>query len=426
MDARRALWVAGVGFGLVATAARTRRAVLRESAPHLALAWQRDAARVLVEPTRFLNEGETSVIVMPDLPAGDCTTVALLGARGLGFHVRVTTADERETRIASQAGAVAIERCGVAPPKALLVTSDSGRGALEVTVARSARPLAPLRSVLPERAGGAWLPGPEPGPAPLLPPPDRRADTAEARARTDGASIEPRSVLAAAADGSGGTDATFGAGCHTLRLFAVDPRGGRPSLHGRLDLDAEALGQNDDRLLARDRSDAPDADLSMCVGEPTPTRVLFVGSPPGAPVLVAHFVWPLPTHLPGVWGNDVGARMARVLWARHVLSLPREPFLLTQGAAGATPVPVPLEPGACYLGVVAVTQGTARALGLRVRVGSRDAYDDRGVDGVGAAVAFCAGGADEATAVIEAHGAPQLAWGLALYRVQNGSWEGVP
>jgi hypothetical protein len=419
--ARAVAWAAGVG-GLAV--ARPAVAELRESIGRVAEVWQGAGATVLVERTRFLNESQTEAVVLPDQPGGECTTVALLGARGLGFHARVAEVGEGDTgaRIASQSGALSIERCGGAPPRRILVTSDSGRGALEVAVARSAAPLAPLRVVLPERSGGAWAPGPEPGPLPALPLPERRADVAESRARRDGAAVGERRTLRAGVDGSGAGEATLDPGCHTLRLFPVDLRGPHPAGKGKLDLDAEARGRADDRLLARDRSDAPDAELSVCVGETTQTDLLFAGSPPGSPVLVAHFVWPLPEHLPSIWGGEVRARMGRVLLARHVASLPREAFFVTQGGSGTTPVPFGIEPGACYLAIVSLVQGTARAIGLRVRVAAREASDDRGIEGSGAAVAFCASASDRASATVEAHGAPVLGWALAVYRVEDGAW----
>jgi hypothetical protein len=115
--------------------------------------------------------------------------------------------------------------------------------------------------------------------------------------------------------------------------------------------------------------------------------------------------------------------MAHVLSERRVVSLPAAPVQLAQGGSGVTPVPLALEPGGCYVAVVALAQGTARSLGLRVAVAARDYVDDRGVDEAGAAVAFCAGDRTTAQAEIEAHGTPLLAWGLALYRLNTGVWE---
>jgi hypothetical protein len=139
---------------------------------------------------------------------------------------------------------------------------------------------------------------------------------------------------------------------------------------------------------------------------------------------MAHYVRALPAHLPTLWGSEVRGRMAQVLLGRHVVSLQRDPFFLTQGGSGTTPVALPVEPGACYLAIVSAAQGTARALGLRVRVAAREAFDDRGVEGAGAAVAFCARSEDRATAVVEAHGAPLLGWAFAAYRVEDRAWEG--
>jgi hypothetical protein len=71
---------------------------------------------------------------------------------------------------------------------------------------------------------------------------------------------------------------------------------------------------------------------------------------------------------------------------------------------------------------VAVVQGATRSVGLRVHVGVRDSFDDRGIDENGAVVAFCAGDRPDALAVVEARGTPLLGWGMALYRV-GSAWE---
>jgi hypothetical protein len=207
----------------------------------------------------------------------------------------------------------------------------------------------------------------------------------------------------------------------------MDPGSSHPARRGKLDLDAEMRDSADDRLLARDRTDAPDAQLSVCVGEITRVGIVFVGSPPAAPVLISHVAWSLPEHLPSLWGNESRARMAQALRSRNVASLPTEPIQLTQGGSGITPVPFPIEPGGCYVAVVSVVQGVARAMGLRVRVAAREAGDDRGPDDNDEAmVAFCAGDRTHALAQVEAHGTPLLGWGLALYRVAGGVWELPP
>jgi hypothetical protein len=426
LGARIAFAVAALA--VVSASALPAGAQLHPAIDRLAEAWRGVGASVYVDKPRFLNDDETIVVSLPDLPRGDCTTVVLLGARGLGFHARpADPSDEPNARIPSEAGALSIERCGVPLPHRLLVTSDSGRGALETIVARSSKPLQPMRDVLPERTGTAQGAAPDPGLLPPLPPPEKRAEIAEARARRDGALVAPRAMWTAGPDGTGSAEDALDPGCHMLQLFAVDPRAADPSDRGRkLDLDAEMRDASGDRLLARDRTDAPDARLDLCVGEVTPIEVVFAGSPPTAPVLVAHVAWPLPDRLPAVWGSEARARMAHVLLSRHVRSLLREPVLLVQGGSGTTPVPLSIEPGACYLALVSVVQGATRAVGLRVHVGVHDAFDDRGVDENGAAVAFCAGERINALAVVEARGTPLLGWGFALYRIAASSWEAAP
>jgi hypothetical protein len=406
------------------------KADLHEAVERIAEAWRGVGAAVNVDKTRFLidenDDQHPIVVLLPDLPDGECTTVVLLGARGLGFHVRYAAGDDQAgKRLPSMAGAVSIERCGETAPHRLVVASDSGRGAVEIVVARSAKPLPPLQVVLPERSGGPLIPASEPGALPVLAPPEKRADLSEVRAKRDGAVIATRSTWQAGLDGTGGGEQTLDPGCHTLQLFALDPHPPQAGRRGKLDLDAEMRGEADDRLLARDRSDAPDAQLAACVGESTRVGVVFAGSPPSAPVLVAHYAWTLPGHLPLLWGGEAIGRMAHVLLARHLVSLPREPVLLAQGGSGLTPIPLPIEPGGCYLGMAAVVKETSRGIGLRIHVGSNDAFDDRGIDGDGAVVAFCAGDRDRALAEVEARGTPLLGWGFALYRLQSGVWEGA-
>ena len=405
-------------------------AELHESVERVADAWRAVGASVVVDKTRFLTDDSDDdrpvFIGLPSLPEGECTTLVLLGARGLGFHVRLPGTggdDGAAQRVLSVAGALSIERCGEDFPTRFIVASDSGRGAIETVVARSSKPLPSVRTVLPERSAGPPMPMLEPGSLPALSAPEKRAEVAEIRAKRDGASIATRETWVAGTDGNGAGEEILDPGCHTLELFAPDPRASHPGRRTKLDLDAEMRDETGDRVLARDRSDAPDAQLSACVGEPTRVGVVFAGSPPAAHVLVAHFAWPLPEHLPTLWGPDARARMAHVLLERHLSSLPREPVVLAQGGSGDTPVPLVVEPGACYLGIVARVKEAARALGLRVHLGSEDAFDDRGVDGDGAVVGFCAERATMVVATVEARGAPMLGWGFALYRLRSGVWE---
>ena len=434
----------GSCVAVVLTTTNPANADLHEAVQRLAEAWRAVGASVVVDKSRFLaddrDERHPISIVLPNLPEGECTTVVILGARGLGFRARPLPAksdlsnartDERgedSSSIASVAGAVAVERCGrqESPPRRLIVSTGSGRGAIETVVARSAEPLPPLHKVLPDRAGVPPSLPSELDTTPPIPSAERRAEIAEARARRDGAIATARAIWRAGADGTGGAQATLGAGCHALRLFAPNPAALPETRRAKMDLDAEMRSAEDDRLLARDRADAPDAELTACVGEPTQANVVFAGSPPGASVLVVHFGWPLPEHLPSVWGDEPRGRMARVLMNRHVVSLPREPVLLAQGGSGVTPVPLTVEPNGCYLAIATPIGDSTHAIGLRIAVGAQEPFDDRGVAEDGAAVAFCGGGGMHALAEVEARGIALLGWGLALYRLQSAVSEVPP
>ncbi|MCL2447473.1 MAG: hypothetical protein FWD17_00845, partial [Polyangiaceae bacterium] len=198
-------FLGGLAWLLATALPRAARGEVRDAAERLAKAWRERGASVVVEEPRFLNDDQTMAVILPELPDGVCTTVVLLGARGLGFHV--SAGDGRNDAIGhvpSEAGVLSIERCHDPVGRRLLVTSESGRGSLEVIVARSETPLPAVQLVLPERSGGGLGPMPDPGLLAPLPPPEKRADLVELRARRDGATAEPRSTWQAAADGSGG------------------------------------------------------------------------------------------------------------------------------------------------------------------------------------------------------------------------------
>jgi len=427
---KRAVAVAAFALAAAPAPARAEGETLRQAADRVADEWARGGALVLRSPTRFLFEGESFTLRVSGgaTPPQACTTVALLGARGVSFHAKVAgtdddpLSDDASTRAASIAGVLEMSACGAGASalERLRVTFDAGRGPVESVVAESSRPLAPLRAVLPERTGGPLPPPPDAGPAPPLPPPGKRADFAEARARGDGAEVGERRTWTAAGDGSGAVKVMLEAGCHRLELFAPDARGVRGSRRRRLDVDAEIRNEQD-FLIARDRTDNADARLEACVGEETASTVIYAGAPSGAAVTVIHGFWPIPRHLPRLWGALARGRMARALLARHADAPPEDAVALFGGGAGMNPLPVPIEPGACYLAVAAVTEGHSRGLGLRVVVGARDARAERTTDDDAGAVAFCA--RDQTTARFEVEAHPvRVAWGLALFRVEGNVW----
>jgi|HubBroStandDraft_1064217.scaffolds.fasta_scaffold09550_7 hypothetical protein len=399
-------------------------AQLRDEAERVADSWRASGANALLLKTRFLNE-ERADVALPELPQAACTTLAFLGARGLSFRVALVDADNdgSRARISSEAGALSTERCGQPSWLRAVVVLESGRGALEVVVGRSAAPLPALRSILPERMEGYLGPQPEPGRLAPLPSPERRAAAEEVRARRDGAEVDRRLTWIAGTEGGGTAQVILEAGCHALVLFAPESTSSQPRVTDGLDLDAEMRDVTDDHLMARDQTDAPDARVAACVGETTRVSINFVGGTPGARVLVTHEFRRLPERVPTVWGSAVRARMAQTLLARHVVSLPNAASALAEGGLGSAALPLSVEPGACYLAVGTLAEQANGGIGLSVRVAGRESVDARTSDGVGSAVAFCAGTNRRALAYVDARGAQPFGWAFAVFRLQSGIWD---
>lgn len=419
LAARLLLWTLA---GLTLALGRTARADVRAEANRVESEWKRAGAVVARGEARFLAEDETISIRLARSSEA-CVTVALVGARGMSFHARVLDPGSDDSdhgpRVPSVAGVLQVSRCGGESLHQITVTSDAGRGAVETLVAHSSAPLATIGSILPERTGGTLPPPPEPGGLPPLPPPDKRAEVAEARALREGARLAARETWAAASDGAGEGHVQLDAGCHRVELFAVDPRSAHASRNFRLDLDAELRAEESAALLARDRTDAPDARLEVCVGEAVSAAVLFAGSPPGGTVIVTHLTWAIPGKLPQTWGKETRAHMAAAMLAHHLPAPPSEAVALAQGPSGLTPVPVAVEPGSCYLAVAALEHGHSRGLGLRAVVGAKSTYDDRGTNDNSGLVSFCAGDRDHALVEVEARGVG-VAWALTVFRLEGG------
>jgi len=412
-------------------AATPARAELRELAQRVADSYRAAGGRVTILPTRFLYEDETLVLQVPPNASGKCMTMAIVGARGLSFHVGESDdeIDRRhdegnpapENHTYSVAGALEIDNCEGHVTN-VRVRSDAGRGAIEVVVAYGPSLMPSLRTVLPERVGGAQPPTVDPGPVPAMPPPEKRAEAAEASARRDGATVLPRASATASTDGSGVVHVRLDRGCHRVELFSPEIWNGRRKT--RLDLDAELHDETGDVLLARDRGEAADARLDVCVGDAKDTLLGFGGAIPGAPITVVRATWPLPSSLPSVWGPDANRRLAGALRARHVTP-PRPAIALYEGVVGSTSIVAPVAPAACYVAVAAAVRGVPRGIVLRASVGATEHSDERGTSDGAALASFCTGDIERVRLTVEARGTA-LAWGLALFHVTSGGWDREP
>jgi hypothetical protein len=403
----------------------------RDVASRVGEQWKRAGGKTAQLSPRFVFDDETVLVPIPAAQEdAQCTHIAFVAARGLSFHARLSdvsfdplTPPEPGGRGSSLAGVLELHRCGGERNiRHVVLTSDAGRGAIEVIVSRSSSPLPALSSIIPERTGGALPPVPEAGSLPPLPVPEKRAESAEARAKREGATVQRRETLRAGEEGSGDEEMELQAGCHRVELFARDPRTERSGRRFRLDVDAELRDPSEDRVLARDRTEAPDARLEACVGQTSRVNLAYVGAPPGGEVLVTLASWPLPARLPPMWGPVARSKMARAMFSRHVAVPADDPIFLGQGSSGTTPFPLPVEVGGCYVAVVGVTRGHARSLQLRVLVGARESTDERGAAEEAALAAFCVRAEERARVEVHARG-PAIGYGLAVFRVKSGVWE---
>lgn len=398
---------------------------VRELAERVQRVWSGPGTTVVRLPARFVFEDESVVLPMPQLVPGRCTAIAVVGPRGMSFHVRAgggsqdDPLDLRIERASSVAGVAQLVRCAAGGDfSRLRITSDAGRGALEIVVARAPELVHDLTLALLERSGPVGPSPAEPGgPAPVLPP-ARRADDAEARAHAEHAQIVERTIGQAGDDGTDAWPVVLTTGCHRFEMFGAEHAGQR---RGRFDLDAELREDESEDALAKDRSEAADVHLESCVGEPTAAHLIIAGAGQGGSVSVVHAVWPLPASLPSTWGPVARARMAHALTARHALAPPEPAVEVAQGVAGNTPIPLSLLPGSCYVAIVVMARGVSRGIGLRAVLGGREIADDRGPTDVAGLVTFCANEHAKARVDVEARGTG-VAWGLAVFRTHAGVW----
>ena len=413
--------IAMIACLLPATRAHAEADDLRDLATRVEDAWRAAGGTVVRRDARFIMEDETATLDIrrpPFAPPDPCRRVAIIGARGMSFHVTAAAgASDDALPIASVAGVLELQGCGSVPDWVKL-KSDSGRGALEIVLGSSFTLLPPASGVLLERTGGALPPAPEPGPLPPLASVAARASASRERLTRDGFDAASDLTWAAGEDGKGGGSFTLEEGCHRFGLFAVEPRARDHGRHAHLDLDGSLRREGRD-VLCEDTSIAADVHLDACVAIPTKVTLSFEGAPRGSVVLGTHGHRALPAHLPLAWAPDMRARAAAALQEHQVASLPGDAVVLVRGPSGGTPIPFESEPGACYLAVAVLERG--HGIALRASVGERVSQDERGSKEGGATVAFCVRDSKTARLDVDARSSSS-GWGVALYRVVGGVW----
>ncbi len=79
--------VALATLGIASLVARSARADLPEEAGRVATAWQKAGGQVTRAEPHFVTEGDSFGLDVGDTAPGTCLTVAMVGARGVSFHV---------------------------------------------------------------------------------------------------------------------------------------------------------------------------------------------------------------------------------------------------------------------------------------------------------------------------------------------------
>lgn len=393
------------------------RAELDADAARLADGWAGLGQEIVERRAVFLEPGRIAPLVARASALGDapCVSVAALAARGrevAGVMGQLRGAFEppHVTREPGARGVLFVARCGAQRLDAVEAAVElvRARGAVEVVVARGAVAAPHPAELLRDRDGGLLAHPVDPGrprdPTPL----SSRVEAAGRAERKDGVESDGVLTLRASDEGAGAVDLTLPVGCHTLSLLAARGLDGRVA-----DVDAELVDPSGPRVLARDRSEAPDARLAPCVAEPTRARLSFSGAPPGAEVALVRASSPLVDGLPARWPARARAAASELLRSRPGPRALGAATAHAGGTVGTTPVAVDLVPG-CQRVVVAASHGEPRAVTLSARAGGRLHRDDGGTARVAGALVLCPRVAERAVVRVEARGAG-VAWVLAVF-----------
>jgi hypothetical protein len=382
--------------------------------------WAKVSERTTRLSARFLQPGQTLPVRLPESAlaanASGCTSLAIVGSRTTSFTVVVGSerVSARMPRPASShrssAGVAVISRCAAARSELseLAVRLNGGRGALEFLLSQGAQQAPAVETFLPERQPGPTASLADVGFTPDVEPTAVRVSDAERRMQSMGARLASRRTLQPPVHGGASIDVSFEPGCHRLVLLP-ETGPGRP-----VDVDAELLDVQD-RTLVRDRSNATDAVLDLCVGVTTAAQLAWIASNRGARVTLLHASWAIPSGMPYDWGPRARAALAASHRKRQSPQISSPPQWEATGLPGRTSIPVNIDPEGCYLVGVAPSRGDLRAVTLAVAVGPSHHHDTGGGGYESALVGFCARGARTATIDVEASG-NGLHWVSGLWR----------
>lgn len=404
---------------LVSAGSSPAQAALSDDVASLAGFWSVQS-RVERLPPRLLARGDRIPVALPYRAEGEgsraCTTLAFVGSPSVSFAVLAPRGESLEPH-SSQVGWVQLTYCG--PRRAALeqleIEMRSPRGVIEVLVAHSPAPLPSPGEALAHRDPGPASPLGQVGPAPVPPPVRSRGLAWEAEAKRDGAAGVAREVLQSSERTEWlSTRVDLTEGCHRLSALALSASAGEAPR----DLDLFLRSEATPALAREDQSENSDAEISVCVGEPTPVKVGVSGAAFAEPVVLQHASFPLPPGLPERWGPVVRGRFAEAFFRRRFAGHPRPPVYETLGLAGRTLLPLGLEPQTCYALGVAAIQGNVKGLLVEVTPNDHEGAADSTAEEPGLVLAFCTGDDGYAQVRVEAAGV-STAWLAAVWRIER-------
>lgn len=418
--------------------ARWAAADLSEDVERLERDWSKRGAKTERLPAAFAEHGQSRIVQLKTNPENDvgpgCITIAFLAAPTIDFSVaplkegaplEILPLPEghpnvplEHDSVLSNLGIAVLTRCNEerASLSRLALSMRSPRGAIDTIIARSATSLGDARDVLSDRVTGGIAPRGNPG-RPLEPGPiAERVVRADERARVDGAQSFSRISTMATEDGMGQTRLRLTEGCHRIAVMAAVPT---TFPHPATDVDAEVRDE-ENRVLARDRAETPDARLDFCTGDSSRVTVVFGGAAGAVPMMVTDAVWPIPSGIPNHWGARVRGGFALAFRRRNTPAPAGLPGLEALGSSGTTMIPVRIEPGRCYYAAAAVLRGEPRSIRVSATIGGRFVRDDVVERPEGVGVAFCSGSDESVRIDVDARG-NNIFWVFGLFPLGGGS-----
>jgi hypothetical protein len=383
-------------------------------------AWK-SAGSVELLQARLVVRGQSLPLVLPaaatDPKTPACATLLALSAAGSVFSLSFeeTGPDQRrDFPLASSLGLVEISRCGArkAALAQISIQASSPRVVVSLLTLVGEAPGPSVLGVLPRRQAGQPASAPELGARPKLGPlPERLMDKQRLRAAGRPGEIVD-GLVEMDALGHGSLALTLAAGCHTLDVLDASTEAGLTDVDARLiDLGGTTW--------ALDASVAPDAALSVCLGEQKRLSLDVRGAAAGEQVAFLRASWPLPDGLPTEWGPSVRGRLAEALRQIPSAAVLGVPLTVSLGVQGTTRLVASVQPGRCYVAAVAALDREPERLGLAGRAGGSISQTRTRPGRSSAAISLCATGPLLAVDV-ESVGAG-ISWLGSIWELEDGS-----